>query len=95
MSTPNPDRDELIAAILRASAEMSTSRAAFTQVVAERFGLAATDVEVVETTDPAFLAIHPNHHFLYAVRESGGFEGTPNGAVGAFSTFAPIRVSGS
>jgi len=45
MSTPNPDRDELIAAILRASAEMSTSRAAFTQVVAERFGLAATDVE--------------------------------------------------
>ena len=45
MSTPNPDRDELVAAILRASAEMSTSRAAFTQVVAERFGLAATDVE--------------------------------------------------
>ena len=45
MSTPDPDRDELIAAILRASAEMSTSRAAFTQVVAERFGLAATDVE--------------------------------------------------
>jgi 6-phosphogluconolactonase len=39
----------------------------------------------VETTDPAFLAIHPNHHFLYAVRESGGFEGTPNGAVGAFA----------
>jgi len=39
----------------------------------------------VETTDPAFLAIHPNHRFLYAVRESGGFEGTPNGAVSAFS----------
>jgi 6-phosphogluconolactonase len=39
----------------------------------------------VETTDPAFLAIHPNHHFLYAVRESGGFQNTPNGAVGAFA----------
>ena len=39
----------------------------------------------VETTDPAFLAIHSNHHFLYAVREAGGFEGTSNGAVSAFS----------
>jgi 6-phosphogluconolactonase len=39
----------------------------------------------VETTDPAFLAIHPNHRLLYAVRENGGFEGTPNGAVSAFS----------
>lgn len=43
------------------------------------FGLAA------ETTDPAFLAIHPNHHFLYAVREASGFEGTSNGAVSAFA----------
>jgi 6-phosphogluconolactonase len=46
--------------------------------------LTSPDV-AVETTDPAFLAIHPNHRFLYAVRESGGFEGTPNGAVSAFS----------
>ena len=45
MSTPEIERDELVAAILRATAEMSTGRAAFTQVVAERFGLAATDVE--------------------------------------------------
>ena len=43
------------------------------------FGIAA------ETIDPAFLAIHPNHRFLYSVRESGGFEGTPNGAVSAFT----------
>src|ERR1017187_2772426 len=38
-----------------------------------------------ETTDPAFLAIHPNHRFLYAVRENGGFDATPNGAVSAFA----------
>ena len=43
MSTPEPDGD--VSAILRATAELSTGRAAFTQVVAERFGLAATDVE--------------------------------------------------
>ena len=45
MSTPEIERDELVGAIVRASAELSTGRAAFTQVVAERFGLAATDVD--------------------------------------------------
>jgi DNA-binding MarR family transcriptional regulator len=45
VSTPDSDRDELVAAILRATTELSAGRAAFTQVVAERFGLAATDVE--------------------------------------------------
>ncbi|HEU0243532.1 MAG TPA: MarR family transcriptional regulator [Candidatus Limnocylindrales bacterium] len=45
MSTPDSERDDLVAAILRSTAELSAGRAAFTQVVAERFGLAATDVE--------------------------------------------------
>ncbi len=45
MSTPEFDRDRMVAAILRSSAEMSAGRAGFTQVVAERFGLATTDVE--------------------------------------------------
>jgi DNA-binding MarR family transcriptional regulator len=44
VSTPDSN-DELVAAILRSTAELSAGRAAFTQVVAERFGLAATDVE--------------------------------------------------
>ena len=38
-----------------------------------------------ETTDPAFLAIHPNHHFLYAVGENARFAGTSNGTVSAFA----------
>ena len=38
-----------------------------------------------DTADPGFLVIHPNHRFLYAVRESGGFAGTSNGTVSAFS----------
>ena len=37
------------------------------------------------SADPAFLAVHPNHRFLYAVNESVGFAGTPNGAVSAFA----------
>jgi 6-phosphogluconolactonase len=38
-----------------------------------------------ETADPAFVAIHPNHRFLYAVREVGGTDANSNGTVSAFS----------
>ena len=45
MSTPGSEIDQHVAAIVRASAELSAGRAAFTAVVAERFGLAPTDIE--------------------------------------------------
>ncbi len=35
--------------------------------------------------DPSFLAIHPNHHFLYAANEVANFQGTDNGAISAFA----------
>src|SRR5438105_1360845 len=38
----------------------------------------------VEIGNPSFLAIHPNKKFLYAVGESGDFEGKKTGAVNAF-----------
>jgi 6-phosphogluconolactonase len=38
-----------------------------------------------ETANPSFLAIHPNHRYLYAVNEIGNFEGTDSGAVSAFA----------
>jgi 6-phosphogluconolactonase len=38
-----------------------------------------------ETTNPSFLAIHPNHRFLYAVNEIGEFGGKQSGAVSAFA----------
>jgi 6-phosphogluconolactonase len=40
---------------------------------------------VGETRNPSFLAIHPNHRFLYAVNENNTFEGQPGGSVSAFS----------
>jgi 6-phosphogluconolactonase len=40
---------------------------------------------VGETSNPSFLAIHPNHRFLYAVNENNTFEGQPGGSVSAFS----------
>src|SRR5580700_4225517 len=38
-----------------------------------------------ETTNPSFLAIHPNHRFLYAVNETGNYQGQNSGAVSAFA----------
>jgi 6-phosphogluconolactonase len=38
-----------------------------------------------ESNSPSFLAIHPNHHFLYAAIEVGDFNGQKSGAVAAYS----------
>jgi 6-phosphogluconolactonase len=38
-----------------------------------------------ESNNPSFLAIHPNHRFLYAAIEVGDFEGQKSGAVAAYS----------
>jgi 6-phosphogluconolactonase len=40
---------------------------------------------VAETSNPSFLAVHPNHRFLYAVNENNTFEGKPGGSVSAFA----------
>jgi len=38
-----------------------------------------------QTTNPSFLAIHPNHRFLYAVNEVGNYLGQKSGGVSAFA----------
>jgi 6-phosphogluconolactonase len=38
-----------------------------------------------ETKNPSFLAIHPNHRFLYAVGELESFQGKSSGAISAFA----------
>jgi 6-phosphogluconolactonase len=45
-----------------------------------------TDGELAsEAVNPSFLAIHPNHRFLYAVNEVGDFGGKHSGGVTAFA----------
>jgi 6-phosphogluconolactonase len=46
---------------------------------------------VAETVNPSFLAVHPNHRFLYAVNEVSKYKGQSSGAV---SAFAIDRVTG-
>jgi 6-phosphogluconolactonase len=38
-----------------------------------------------ESNNPSFLAVHPNHHFIYAVNERGNYEGKKSGSVSAFA----------
>jgi len=38
-----------------------------------------------ETINPSFLAVHPNHRFLYAVNEVSNYQGRKSGAVSAFA----------
>jgi 6-phosphogluconolactonase len=38
-----------------------------------------------ETVNPSFLAVHPNHRFLYTVNEVGNYQGQKSGAVSAFA----------
>ncbi|HEX6823428.1 MAG TPA: lactonase family protein, partial [Candidatus Sulfotelmatobacter sp.] len=38
-----------------------------------------------ETTNPSFVAVHPNGRFLYAVNELGNYKGPNSGGVSAFS----------
>ncbi len=67
------------------TAEGSTSKG----IYAYRYdphGSTLTSVGLVaETVNPSFLAIHPNHRFLYAVNETGDYKGQKSGAITAFS----------
>ena len=38
-----------------------------------------------ESIQPSFLAIHPNHRYLYAVNEIGNYQGQKSGSVSSFS----------
>jgi 6-phosphogluconolactonase len=38
-----------------------------------------------ESSNPSFLAVHPNHKFLYAVNENTSYQGQKSGAISAYS----------
>jgi 6-phosphogluconolactonase len=48
-------------------------------------GRLSTPELAAEVANPAFLAMHPNRRFLYAVNEVGSFQDQPAGAVSAFA----------
>src|SRR5579859_2072473 len=47
-------------------------------------GKLSTPELAAETRNPSFLAVHPNHRFLYAAGEVDSFGGKPQGVISAF-----------
>jgi 6-phosphogluconolactonase len=58
-------------------------------IYAYRFNAASGELNAVglaaKSSDPSFVAVHPSGKYLYAVNESGNFEGGGSGAVSAFA----------
>ncbi|HEY3972536.1 MAG TPA: lactonase family protein [Candidatus Sulfotelmatobacter sp.] len=58
-------------------------------IYAYRYDAATGDIAplglAAETTNPSFVALHPNGRFLYAVNEVGNYKGPNSGGVSAFA----------
>ena len=59
-------------------------------IYAYRFDSATSELKSIglaaaQTINPSFLAVHPNHRFLYAVNEVTQYRGQSSGAVSAFA----------
>ena len=58
-------------------------------IYAYRFDASTAEITplglAAETTNPSFVALHPNGRFLYAVNEVGNYKGPNSGGVSAFS----------
>jgi len=62
-----------------------TSKGIYAYRVSPAKGEATPIGLVAEESSPAFLAVHPNQNFLYAVSEVNDYEGQPGGAIAAYS----------
>ncbi len=85
MASPAAAKDKYFVYVGTYTQEGSTSKG----IYAYRFdpdGAKLTSIGMVaQTINPSFLAVHPNHKFLYAVNEVGNYNGLKSGAVSAFS----------
>jgi 6-phosphogluconolactonase len=65
--------------------EGSTSKGIYVYRYDAKTGKTTSLGLAAETTNPSFLAVHPNHRFLYAVNEIGNYQGKKSGGVSAFA----------
>lgn len=66
------------------TAEGSTSKGIYVYRYDPRNAQVTSIGLAAQTTNPSFLAVHPNRRFLYAVNEVGNYKGEKSGAVSAF-----------
>lgn len=65
--------------------EGSSSKGIYAYRFDPNSGIVTTIGLAARTINPSFLAVHPNHRFLYAVNEVRTYEGQKSGAVSAFA----------
>jgi 6-phosphogluconolactonase len=84
-AAPAAPKDKYLVYVGTYTLEGSTSKG----IYAYRFDPKTAKVTPIglaaETVNPSFLAVHPNHRFLYAVNEVGNYKGQKSGAVSAFA----------
>jgi 6-phosphogluconolactonase len=85
VAAPAPSKHEYLVYVGTYTLEGSTSKG----IYAYRFNPDTAELTAIglaaETTNPSFLAVHPNHRFLYAVNETPNYKGQKSGAVSAFA----------
>jgi len=84
-AAPAANKDKYLVYVGTYTEEGSKSKG----VYAYRFDPESAEIKPVglaaETINPSFLAVHPNHRYLYAVNEVTTYKGQKSGAVSAFA----------
>jgi 6-phosphogluconolactonase len=80
-----PHKDKYLVYVGTYTQEGSTSKGIYAYRFDPDGGKLTSIGLVAQTINPSFLAVHPNHLFLYAVNEVGNYQGQKSGAVSAFA----------
>jgi 6-phosphogluconolactonase len=84
-SNSTSNNDKYLMYIGTYTEEGSTSKGIYAYRFDPHTGIVSTIGMAARTVNPSFLAVHPNHRFLYAVNELRTYEGQKSGAVSAFA----------
>ncbi len=84
-ATPAAHKDKYLVYVGTYTEEGGTSKGIYAyRFDPESAKLTSTGL-AAQTINPSFLAVHPNHRFVYAVNEVGNYQGQKSGAVSAFA----------
>jgi len=84
-AAPAPHSGKYLVYVGTYTEEGSTSKGIYAYRFDASTGQITTLGLAAETTNPSFVALHPNGRFLYAVNEVGNYKGPNSGGVSAFS----------
>jgi 6-phosphogluconolactonase len=84
-AAPTARKDKYFVYVGTYTEEGSTSKGIYAYRFDPKGGELTSIGLVAQTANPSFLAVDPNHRFVYAVNEVGNYKGQKSGAVSAFA----------